>query len=683
MDVMIVRFCGKNAEPRRITIGNEGENNVERIRFELPQEYRNAAAFLHLVMGENSDVVNLGDKRDFIPTRTYTLRRGRYEAYVELLAAGDVVWKSNVFTLRVADLPNDGDPIEQKYPTAFEEALRAAAELTSITPVAETLPAGSEATIRRDTDDTGNPLLIYGIPAGKEGQPGKKGDPFEYEDFTQEQLAALKGKDGYTPQKGVDYFDGEDGYTPVKGKDYFDGQDGAPGNDGFSPTVEVAPIEGGNRVVITDKDGAKSFDVMDGKDGEGGSGGDPVPGEDGEDGGYYIPEVSEAGDLSWSPTKTDMEPVETVNIKGKPGDKGDPFTYKDFTPEQLAALKGEDGAPGYTPQKGIDYFDGKDGYTPVKGVDYFDGENGVPGNGIKSAILNADYTLTLTFDDGTSYTTPSIRGATGKAGSDGKDGSDGVGIASIKQTTTSSADGGNNVFTVTLTNGQTATFTAKNGSKGSDGYTPVKGKDYFDGVDGTSVGIDSISESTASGGTNLVVFTDGKSIQVKNGKDGQDGGKGDPGSDGKSIHASRFSGIVNPDGYLEIEIDEPVELGDLIVTADGNVTKVVDNSVAELPVCEKLFSVAGKDGDPGKDGVGIASVKQTTTSSADGGNNVFTVTLTNGTSSTFTVKNGSKGSNGANGKTPVKGTDYYTAADKAEMVDMVLAALPTWKGGSY
>lgn len=79
----------------------------------------------------------------------------------------------------------------------------------------------------------------------------------------------------------------------------------------------------------------------------------------------------------------------------------------------------------------------------------------------------------------------------GNDGSPGKDGSDGVGIASIKQTTTSSADGGSNVFTVTLTNGQTATFTVKNGSKGStgqpgkdgengqDGYSPVRGKDYW------------------------------------------------------------------------------------------------------------------------------------------------------------------------------------------------------------
>lgn len=35
------------------------------------------------------------------------------------------------------------------------------------------------------------------------------------------------------------------------------------------------------------------------------------------------------------------------------------------------------------------------------------------------------------------------------------------------------------------------------------------------------------------------------------------------------------------------------------------------------------------------------------------------------------------------GYTPVKGTDYYTAADKSEMVNMVLSALPTWTGGSY
>ena len=35
------------------------------------------------------------------------------------------------------------------------------------------------------------------------------------------------------------------------------------------------------------------------------------------------------------------------------------------------------------------------------------------------------------------------------------------------------------------------------------------------------------------------------------------------------------------------------------------------------------------------------------------------------------------------GKTPVKGTDYWTEADKQEIVQDVLNALPTWTGGSY
>lgn len=41
---------------------------------------------------------------------------------------------------------------------------------------------------------------------------------------------------------------------------------------------------------------------------------------------------------------------------------------------------------------------------------------GDTGNGISSAVLNGDYTLTLTFTDGTTYTTPSIRGEKGEQG---------------------------------------------------------------------------------------------------------------------------------------------------------------------------------------------------------------------------------------------------------------------------
>lgn len=54
--------------------------------------------------------------------------------------------------------------------------------------------------------------------------------------------------------------------------------------DGVSPTVTVAIISGGHRITITDADGTKTIDVMDGATGADGS-----DGNDGADGGYYTP----------------------------------------------------------------------------------------------------------------------------------------------------------------------------------------------------------------------------------------------------------------------------------------------------------------------------------------------------------------------------------------------------------
>ena len=66
--------------------------------------------------------------------------------------------------------------------------------------------------------------------------------------------------------------------------------------------------------------------------------------------------------------------------KGDPGAKGEdgaPFTYNDFTAEQLAALRGpqgEQGIQGPAGEPGRDGLNGKDGVngkTPVKGTDYY------------------------------------------------------------------------------------------------------------------------------------------------------------------------------------------------------------------------------------------------------------------------------------------------------------------------
>lgn len=70
---------------------------------------------------------------------------------------------------------------------------------------------------------------------------------------------AFDGKDGPPGPKGDPGNDGKDG---VDGQD---GKDGEDGTDGVSPIITVDDIDGGHRVTITDADGTKTFDVMDGK----------------------------------------------------------------------------------------------------------------------------------------------------------------------------------------------------------------------------------------------------------------------------------------------------------------------------------------------------------------------------------------------------------------------------------
>ena len=54
-----------------------------------------------------------------------------------------------------------------------------------------------------------------------------------------------------------------------------------------------------------------------------------------------------------------------------------------------------------------------------------------------------------------------------------------------------------------------------------------------------------------------------------------------------------------------------------------------------------------------------------------------------GSTDTGKPSRGEKGDTGAAGKTPVKGTDYWTAADKQEIVNSVIAALPDGTEVSY
>lgn len=139
---------------------------------------------------------------------------------------------------------------------------------------------------------------------GARGEKGDKGDPFVYADFTPEQLASLKGEKGDKGDKG------DPGEPGAQGEQGVQGIQGVPGEQGIQ--------------------GAQ------GEPGEKGDKGDPgEPGAPGAKG--------DKGD----PGETGAQ-----GAPGEKGDKGDPFVYADFTPEQLAALKGEKGDKGDPGEQG-------------------------------------------------------------------------------------------------------------------------------------------------------------------------------------------------------------------------------------------------------------------------------------------------------------------------------------------
>lgn len=88
---------------------------------------------------------------------------------------------------------------------------------------------------------------------------------------------------------------------------------GGNGKPGFSPTVSVEEIEGGNRITITDVNGEKTVDVMDGKDGADGL--DGKDGADGKDGvialtGASVGQIAKITAVDENGVPTAWEPVD-------------------------------------------------------------------------------------------------------------------------------------------------------------------------------------------------------------------------------------------------------------------------------------------------------------------------------------------------------------------------------------
>ena len=97
-----------------------------------------------------------------------------------------------------------------------------------------------------------------------------------------------------------------------------------------------------------------------------------------------------------------------------------------------------------------------------------------------------------------------------------------------------------------------------------------------------------------------------------------------------------------------------------------------------------LQGVQGIQGERGADGaIGEKGIDGIPATHKWSGTTLYITSASGTSSANLKGEKGDTGAPGANGKTPVKGTDYWTAADKSAMVSDVLAALPTWNGGSY
>lgn len=123
----------------------------------------------------------------------------------------------------------------------------------------------------------------------------------------------------------------------------------------------------------------------------------PVPavsGSAGEDGGYYQPSVSEAGELTWTASKSGMPAVASANIMGPAGPQGPKGDAGETGPRGPA---GADGAPGAQGPRGEQ---GPEGPQGPAGPSYTlpDATTSVRGGVLQMAAI-ADLTAAPTMED--------------------------------------------------------------------------------------------------------------------------------------------------------------------------------------------------------------------------------------------------------------------------------------------
>lgn len=220
-----VKFIGRKAYPSRIPIGVMKDNEIEALRFSLPEIGEAQASFLYVrIDDEYADVARPLSDGVYDITSLLTQKGAEMDAFIEIRCDGKL-WHSEPFILVVEDLPAIGSQIEKQYPTALEQALdeaeaylaqvRAAAkEIKELKAKALTLYPGQPATAEYDVT-TGT--ITIGVPQGIEGakgEPGKDGRDGEQGPRGEKGETGPQGPKGDTGAQGPK---GERGLTGEKG----------------------------------------------------------------------------------------------------------------------------------------------------------------------------------------------------------------------------------------------------------------------------------------------------------------------------------------------------------------------------------------------------------------------------------------------------------------------------------
>ena len=204
----------------------------------------------------NSCVIE-GDEIVYQITKQTTAVCGIVPCQIRLYGAGGKLICSPDFTLIVdANTVEDDEVVlvSENEVTALTELVSEATTL--IDDVEAKLESGAFVGPQGPEGPVGprGPQGVQGVQ-GIQGEPGQKGDPFTYEDFTDEQLAGLVGPKGETGEKGSkgDKGDKGDAFTYVdftaaqlerlKGPKGDTGPKGDKGDTGATPNLTIGTVE--------------------------------------------------------------------------------------------------------------------------------------------------------------------------------------------------------------------------------------------------------------------------------------------------------------------------------------------------------------------------------------------------------------------------------------------------------